>query len=174
MICGCGFESPGFLRDRFSSRDLGELTAIGLLLRVRVPRCPCGFKSRPSHKKKLCCVRAPKHSMLHPGFEPGLPRPQRGVLTTRLMEPRPSGVRAPRIELGTYCVLSSRHDRLDQARGDGRARRSQRRGTGIETRVLHRASDPPLLGVVCGGKMRRGPSGNRTHDLSHPKRESCH
>ena len=24
--------------------------------------------------------------MLHPGFEPGLPRPQRGVLTTRLME----------------------------------------------------------------------------------------
>ena len=24
--------------------------------------------------------------MLHPGYEPGLPRPQRGVLTTRLME----------------------------------------------------------------------------------------
>ncbi len=24
--------------------------------------------------------------MLHPRFEPGLPRPQRGVLTTRLME----------------------------------------------------------------------------------------
>jgi hypothetical protein len=24
--------------------------------------------------------------VLHPGFEPGLPRPQRGVLTTRLME----------------------------------------------------------------------------------------
>jgi hypothetical protein len=24
--------------------------------------------------------------MLHPGFEPGLPRPQRGVLTTRLIE----------------------------------------------------------------------------------------
>jgi hypothetical protein len=24
--------------------------------------------------------------MLHPGFEPGSPRPQRGVLTTRLME----------------------------------------------------------------------------------------
>ena len=24
-----------------------------------------------------------------------------------------------RIELGTYCVLSSRHDRLDQARGEG-------------------------------------------------------
>ena len=24
--------------------------------------------------------------MLHPGYEPGSPRPQRGVLTTRLME----------------------------------------------------------------------------------------
>ena len=24
--------------------------------------------------------------MLYPGFEPGLPRPQRGVLTTRLIE----------------------------------------------------------------------------------------
>ena len=145
--------------------------------------------------------------MLDPGFEPGLPRPQRGVLTTRLIElicmeipgfdpgasrlqsarssnwaippwklivscdtccrelyvtankkiifiggakwesnPRPlapkarimpldhwpadvgyvhscSGdkrykflIRAPRIELGTYCVLGNRHNQLDQAR----------------------------------------------------------
>ena len=26
-------------------------------------------------------------------------------------------IRAPRIELGTYCVLDSRHNQLDQARG---------------------------------------------------------
>ena len=30
--------------------------------------------------------------------------------------PKKDELRAPRIELGTYCVLSNRHNQLDQAR----------------------------------------------------------
>ena len=37
--------------------------------------------------------------MPHPGFEPGLPRPQRGVLTTRLMELSDTGNRTPGVRV---------------------------------------------------------------------------
>ena len=85
--------------------------------------------------------------MRHPGIEPGPPRWQRGIITTRLMTPisynkrgqggiepptsrtrsenhatRPltriamptKGILDPGIEPGTYCVLGSRHNQLDQ------------------------------------------------------------
>ena len=69
--------------------------------------------------------------MRYPGIEPGPHRWQRRILTTELIarvtiiqfhiilffiEFYFSQIRAPRIELGTYCVLGSRHNQLDQAR----------------------------------------------------------
>ena len=44
--------------------------------------------------------------MLYPGFEPGLPRPQRGVLTTRLIEQ--SKLENPGFDPGASCLQSTR------------------------------------------------------------------
>ena len=60
--------------------------------------------------------------MRQPGIEPGPPRWQRGILTIELLALIKFFfffilfVRTPRIELGIFCVLSRRHNQLDQAR----------------------------------------------------------
>ena len=60
--------------------------------------------------------------MLEVGFEPTHPkilRPERSALDHSAIQAGCMwniSLRAPRIELGTYCVLSNRHNQLDQAR----------------------------------------------------------
>ena len=114
------------------------------------------------------------------GFEPP---PFGSGIRRATVAPWPLDVREPRIELGTYCVLSSRHNQLDHSRYIP---------GGIRTpNLVIRSHTPYPLGhgdfetfaemhsttresVVTEQRKQKGRWGNRTPDLSHPKRESYH
>ena len=122
--CGARTSNPWEINNRLSG-SIPPFTRMHAYKYIVVSGGGCDLlRFRPkSVPRSLYCLLTPArrlpryatvldHSaVLHPGFEPGLPRPQRGVLTTRLMERveafafKPDS-QATRLKRNTQCVHS--------------------------------------------------------------------
>ena len=104
----CQLRQEGLSEERFRSSDLWVMSPTRFHCATSL--CCC-YEKHYCSKRKSNSELPPK--MRPEGFEP--PTFGSGIRRAAVA-PWPQSVRGPRIELGTYCVLGSRHNQLDHPR----------------------------------------------------------
>ena len=147
--------------------------------RIELPTSPTrteNHATRPcTHSTEI--KKAASFKILDPGIEPGtycVLGSRHNQLDHRSLKGILGGTRTPNLEIRSLTPYPLGHE--DSTVQTALIMASEPKGASGGGRTLDlRAMNPTRCQLRHRGyRYKRGPRGNRTPDLSHPKRESCH